>query len=140
MTVLVADDDQNDRSLLRYAAAMVNPGFTLQFVHDGAELLEYLKAEGQFKDRDAYPLPGLLVLDVGMPKISGLEILLWLAASEKFRDLKVVMLTGSDDPEAVALARNANASYFRKIGGLDFWVELVRGLEGRLKEVASPET
>jgi CheY-like chemotaxis protein len=97
-TILVAEDDPNDALLLRRAfnkAALKAP---LVFVTDGEQVIEYLEGKGRFSNRSVYPLPALLVLDLRMPRFSGLEVLEWLAKQSAERQVPVVVFTGSAAP------------------------------------------
>jgi CheY-like chemotaxis protein len=127
--VLTADDDANDRETLRYAAVIAQPQFELKFVHDGEQVLQYLRREGGYASDELFPLPKLLVMDVHMPKVNGMEVLAWLEASTAFKDLKVIMLTGSMDPQMLASFKKNNARCFQKPMDVRGWIELVRGLQ-----------
>lgn len=95
VTVLLAEDDENDIFLMRRAfgqAAIPNP---LQVVHDGREAIAYLSGTGPYTDRQKFPLPGLLLLDLKMPSLDGFDVLKWLRARNEFDTLPVVVLTSS---------------------------------------------
>jgi CheY-like chemotaxis protein len=70
---------------------VANPLFV---VRDGEEAICYLKGEGVYEDRQKYPLPGVLFLDLKLPRKDGLEILRWLQTQPQFDDLLIVVLTG----------------------------------------------
>ncbi|HVU99761.1 MAG TPA: response regulator [Verrucomicrobiae bacterium] len=135
-TVLVADDDPNDRALLRYAAAVANPDFVLRFVQNGIEALQFLKGEKPFGERSHQAPLRLVVLDVKMPKMGGLEVLDWLKHSEGFHELKTVILSGYDGPDIAAAVKSAGAIYCRKPVSVEPWVEFIRGLDALLKQQA----
>src|SRR6266699_5042870 len=99
--VLVAEDDPMDRRLLELAAK-VSGGLALQFVRDGAEVIAYLKGERDYANRGLFPLPEILVLDLHMPPMGGLDVIQWLTGSEEFKRLKVFLLSGSEMPAALA--------------------------------------
>jgi len=100
-TVLLAEDDPDDVLLTQIAfekARLLNP---LQVVRDGEEAIAYLSGEGQFADRQRYPMPILLLLDLNMPKMSGFEVLEWLRIQSEHSRLPVAIMTSSDhDPDA----------------------------------------
>ena len=127
--VLVAEDDENDRDTLRYAGVIAQPQFAFRFVHDGAQVIAYLKREGGFASDELFPLPRLLVVDFQMPKLNGMEVLAWLESSAQFKNLKVIMLTGSMSPEILATIKKKHALCFQKPMELNAWVEFVRGLQ-----------
>ena len=94
--ILVAEDNQDDRLLLQRAltsARVLNPIFS---VHDGEETIAYLEGTGPYGDRAKFPQPILLLLDLNMPKKSGLEVLAWLQ-SHPTDKLGIVVLTGATD-------------------------------------------
>jgi CheY-like chemotaxis protein len=93
--ILLAEDDDNDILLMRRAferAGVPNPLFV---VRDGRELIDYLGGTGNFAQRDQHPLPGLLLLDLKMPRVDGFEALKWLREHKEFDTLPVVVLTSS---------------------------------------------
>src|SRR5881394_2254021 len=78
MTVLHVDDDPNDTALLQVACAKACVDFELQNIGDGEQAMEYLSGSGKYGDRSRYRLPGLVLLDLKMPKATGLDILVWI--------------------------------------------------------------
>jgi two-component system response regulator len=109
-TILLVDDDANDVFLLRHAmkkAGLTNP---MQVVSDGQEAIDYLKGAGKFADRETFPVPILLLMDLKLPYVMGLDVLRWIR-TQPGMPLIVVMLTasaeGSDIAEAYQLGANA---------------------------------
>ena len=103
--ILLAEDDKNDIFLMRRAfdsAGYLNP---LCIVHNGQEVVDYLEGGGQFLQREKYPLPGLLLLDLKMPLMDGFDVLAWLRDHEQFNSLPVVVLTASKLDEDVLKSR-----------------------------------
>lgn len=93
--ILVAEDDENDIFLMRRAferAGIPNP---LQIVRNGQEAIDYLAGTGVYAQREKYPLPGLVLLDLKMPWMDGFDVLTWLRARAQFNLLPVVVLTSS---------------------------------------------
>src|SRR6185295_4086868 len=99
-TVLLAEDDPDDILLTQIAfekARLANP---LQVVRDGEEAIAYLSGQGPFSDRNRFPLPILLLLDLKMPKIPGFQVLEWLRRQPHLDRLPVAIMTSSDqDPD-----------------------------------------
>ena|SRR5258706_15146892 len=114
-TVLLAEDDPDDVLLTQLAfekALLANP---LQVVRDGEEAIAYLKGEGQYADRQRFPLPILLLLDLKMPKATGFEVLEWLRTQSGLTALPVAIMTSSDQDPDVARAYDLGAdSYLNK--------------------------
>jgi CheY-like chemotaxis protein len=93
--ILLAEDDENDIFLMGRAfdrAGIPNP---LQVVHNGQEAIDYLSGIGTFSNRDKFPLPGLIMLDLKMPWMDGFDVLKWLRTQRQFDTLPVVVLTSS---------------------------------------------
>ena len=110
--ILIAEDNDDHVVLLRRAlkkGAILNPIFV---VNDGEEVVAYLKGEGRFADRYEYPLPGLLLLDLKMPKKNGFEVLQWIRQQPFLKRLRVVVLTTSDNPSDIDRAYELGANSF----------------------------
>lgn len=93
--VLYAEDEENDVFLMERAFAHARVPNPLCTVKDGAAAIRYLSGDGEFADREKFPLPCLLLLDLNLPRHSGLEILEWAREQPEFSELPVVMLTSS---------------------------------------------
>jgi len=93
--VLVVEDDSNDVLFIRRAFLRVNPAVEIHIVKDGDAAVEYLKGNGEFSDRDRYPLPALILLDLKLPRRSGMEVLEWIQNRESIKRIPVVILTSS---------------------------------------------
>jgi CheY-like chemotaxis protein len=119
-TVLYAEDDPNDITLLQLALGQPRQHLNLQFVRDGAEAIEYLSGKGGFTDRKVHPLPDLIFLDVRMPKINGFEVLAWIRHRPRFHAIPVVLISSSSLPQDMdrAYFLGANA-YVTKPAGFE---------------------
>jgi CheY-like chemotaxis protein len=111
ITILMADDDADDRELAREALAESRVLNELHSVNDGAELLEYLHHEGRYTREDA-PRPDLILLDLNMPKVDGREALAALKKDPKLRSIPVVVLTTSRAEEDVVRSYDLGANSF----------------------------
>ena len=101
IVILLADDDEEDRMLTEEAleeSLLVNQ---LEFVVDGEEALDYLYNRGKFSDTVENPLPGLILLDLNMPKKDGREVLVEIKKDARLRTIPVVMLTTSNAEEDI---------------------------------------
>jgi len=144
--VLIADDDEKDRALLtktirRHASHLKVVGE----VANGEEVVAYLTGEGEYADREKNPLPKLLILDVRMPRMTGIEVLEWLRA-QGFPDLKVALLADSSTSILREQAVKLGADYFHsktiELGELvhmvkDLQAKMTQWQEGRREEVAT---
>jgi CheY-like chemotaxis protein len=129
--ILLAEDLESDVLLMRRAfkkARIVNP---LHVVRDGEQVVAYLKGEGQYANRDEYPLPSLLLLDLKMPRMNGFEVLSWVRAQPGLRSLRVVVLTASRELQDVNRAYQLGANTFLvKPTDFDQLVVMMQALQG----------
>lgn len=99
--ILVADDDLEDCDIIREAFVESRLLNELHFVHDGEELMDYLTHRGKFENASKYPLPGLILLDLNMPRKDGREVLRELKGNVKLRHIPVIVLTTSEAEEDI---------------------------------------
>src|SRR5689334_18862562 len=91
--ILVVEDDPNDVLLLKRAFAKARLGASLHFVSSGQEAISYLQGQPPFDNRYEHPVPNILLLDLNMPGLSGLELLQWLASHPERASLIVVVFS-----------------------------------------------
>ncbi|GAX40302.1 two-component response regulator [Tolypothrix sp. NIES-4075] len=129
-TILLVEDDPNDILLTQRAFRKANlADASLQIVTDGDSAVFYLSGEGKYSDRDRYPLPVLILLDLKLPRRSGHEILAWLRQQPEIKRLPVIMLTSSKENMDINQAYDLGAnSYLVKPVGLTALVEVVQTL------------
>ena len=129
VTVLVAEDDPDDRLMTKEAFAEAQLVNDLRFVENGEELMDYLKRRGKYADPASSPRPALLLLDLNMPKKDGREALLEIKADPQLRQIRVVVLTTSRAAADVASAYEVSAtSVITKPVKFESLVEIVRAL------------
>ncbi|WP_405599276.1 MULTISPECIES: response regulator [unclassified Pseudoalteromonas] len=129
ITILMADDDEDDRLLTQDALAESRVLNDLHFVEDGVELLEYLERRGKFADKAVSPRPGLILLDLNMPRMDGREALEAIKANPNLKGIPVVILTTSQQEEDMVKGYNLGAaSYITKPVTFDGLVELMKTL------------
>ena len=139
--ILLAEDREDDIIIIRRAfqkGGIINPLFV---VRDGEEAVAYLEGRGRYFDREEFPLPELLLLDLKMPKMDGFEVLKWIRQQPGFSSLRVVVLTSSDAIRDVNVAYHLGANSFM-VKPMDFEnvVELSKVLQDYwLRKSKAPE-
>jgi CheY-like chemotaxis protein len=129
ITILMADDDEDDRLLTQDALAESRVLNELHFVEDGVELLEYLERKGKFEDKAVSPRPGLILLDLNMPRMDGREALEAIKGNPNLKGIPVVILTTSKQEEDMVKGYNLGAaSYITKPVTFDGLVDLMKTL------------
>ncbi len=129
LIILMAEDDNDDRLLAQEAMLESRVLNELYFVEDGVQLLNYLHGKGSYSDRTHYPMPGLILLDLNMPKMDGREALAKIKADKNLRRIPVVILTTSKAEEDMVKGYDLGAaSYIAKPVTFDALVELMRVL------------
>ncbi|HWX21331.1 MAG TPA: response regulator [Candidatus Binatia bacterium] len=112
-TVLLVEDDLNDIFLVKRAFKMAHIQNPLQVVTDGQEAVSYLRGEGKYADRQAHPLPKLIVMDIRMPRKTGFEVLAWIKGdAHKLRRVPVVIVSLSDNPTDINRAYELGANAY----------------------------
>jgi CheY-like chemotaxis protein len=112
LPILVAEDNADDAFLLKHAFARAGFGSPVRFVADGEQVLLYLEGEGEYANRAQYPFPALLLLDIKMPRLDGLEVLTLIRNDPRFRRLIVIMLTSSSREQDVNRAFDLQANSY----------------------------
>jgi CheY-like chemotaxis protein len=112
-SVLLVEDDLNDIFLVKRAfktARIPNP---LQVVTDGEEAISYLRGDGKYSNRKAYPLPRLIVMDIKMPRRSGFEVLEWVKGDGRpLRRIPIVIVSSSSEPSDINKAYEMGANAY----------------------------
>ncbi len=128
-TILLVEDNPDDEVLTVRALKKHNVANGLVVVRDGVEAIDYLFGTGAYVGRDITRLPGLVLLDLKLPKLDGLEVLRHLRADERTRRLPVVVLTSSKEEQDLIKSYNLGAnSYIRKPVDFSAFAEAVRQL------------
>ncbi len=129
ITILIADDDPDDRELAREAFEENHLANDLRFVEDGEELLDYLNQRGKYGDPKNAPWPSILLLDLNMPRKDGREALQELKQDPRFRGIRVVIMTTSKAEEDVVRSYDLSAaSYITKPVTFERLVDVVKTL------------
>lgn len=129
--VIIAEDDPDDRLLIQDALKeATNQSLEVHFVLDGAEMLDYLYRRGAYRDGQKSPVPELVLLDINMPKKSGLEVLEEIKKDPALRTIPVVLLTTSRAPEHIARSYElGGAGFVTKPSSFTELVDLMRSIE-----------
>jgi CheY-like chemotaxis protein len=128
--ILYVEDEEDDAFFVKRAfdqAGIVNP---LIVVSDGQEAIDYCAGSGRYKNRDEYPLPCLVLLDLNIPKKSGLEVLKWIRTQPSVSTLPVLVITSSSQHSDIhrAYLQGANA-YLVKPSKSNELVEMVKAIK-----------
>ena len=110
--ILLVEDDEDDIRLVERAFVKGRILNKLYTVRDGEEAMEFLTNTGRHTDKAVTPRPGLILLDLNMPKVSGMEVLKWLKDDENLRSIPVVILTTSDTEKDIERAYDYGVSTF----------------------------
>lgn len=115
ITILMAEDDPDDRLLAAKALKSRRLANELRFVEDGEELMDFLRHRGKFADHAVSPRPGLILLDLNMPRKDGREALAEIKADPHLRRIPVIVLTTSKAEEDILRSYDIGAnSYITK--------------------------
>ena len=129
-TILVAEDEEAAHVLIQRAFHAAQSSYILQIVSNGEEAINYLMGVGNFSNRDQYPMPALVLLDLKMPKKDGFEVLKWIRGQPEFKRLVAVMLSTSDEPVDINRAYDLGAnSFLVKTPMFAEFTELVKSLD-----------
>lgn len=128
---LLIEHEEAQAALVRSAferANIINP---LQVVRSGQEAMVYLEGAGPYANREEFPLPRLVLLDLSLPGISGFDVLRWIRQQPQLKDLRVVVLTASNELRDINLAYElgANAILVKPLNFDDF-VRLTQAIQG----------
>jgi CheY-like chemotaxis protein len=139
-SILLADDNENDIDLVRGALESMGVEDPIHVVRDGAQAMAYLRGDANYVDRQHFPFPHLLLLDIKMPKVNGLEVLEWIRhqPDARLRRLPVIMMSNSDITEDIdrAYGLGVNA-YVVKPYEFDELLKVLRTTTEFWKEVAA---
>jgi CheY-like chemotaxis protein len=136
--ILIADDDEEDLMLLQDAmeeSRLINP---LHFVVNGEEVMDFLLNRGRFSDKELYPKPGLILLDLNMPKKDGREVLKEIKKNPQLKSIPIVILTTSKAEEDILRTYDLGVnSYITKPVSFNSMVEVVKSFSKYWFEIVS---
>ena len=125
--ILLVEDNADDADLIKLALIRAGIHSPIEWLDNGEAALAYLEGTGAFADRETYPLPCLLLLDLKLTRTSGFNVLKWQKQHPELRKVPTVVLTSSMDPVDIDKAYELGAeSYLVKPKNFDELVELLR--------------
>ena len=128
-TILLVEDNPSDIDLTKRALANANIANKLVVAEDGQEALDYLFGTGHYAGRDAAPLLAVVLLDLKLPKVDGLDILRRIRANRRTKRLPVVILTSSQEEQDIAAGYDLGAnSYIRKPVDFSQFAEAIKSM------------
>jgi two-component system response regulator len=127
--ILLVEDNPDDEALTLRALKKNNIANEVVVARDGAEALDYLFAKGSFKDRDINIMPAVILLDLKLPKIDGLDVLKAIRADQSTSCLPIVVLTSSnEEPDLLNCYKHGCNSYIRKPVDFDDFLKAIAQL------------
>jgi CheY-like chemotaxis protein len=127
--ILLVEDSPDDALLIQRAFRKANLANPVQLVRDGEEAVAYLSGDAPFADRARFPLPVFMLLDLKLPRRSGLEVLAWVRQESAVKRLPVVVLTSSRESVDVNRAYDLGVnSYLTKPVGFEALIEMVKNV------------
>jgi CheY-like chemotaxis protein len=125
-TILLVDDNEDDVFIMRTVFRKVGISNPVQVLANGEEAIQYLSGEGEYANRERFPIPGVILLDLNMPRVNGFEVLSWIRQQPGLKRIIVEVLTASSRPGDVERAFDAGAnSYFVKPSRMEELIEMV---------------
>ena len=141
--IMVVEDEPSDFLLLRRALSKEWADAPVLWMRDGIHAIDYLRGGGQYGDREKFPMPTLVILDLKLPRLGGLELLEWMGTEPTTTRLPVVVISGSTDPVDASRAYALGArSFFAKpatLAELEALVRSARELCERCSESSETE-
>ncbi len=144
--ILLVEDEDNDVFFLKRALNKAGVTAMLNVIPDGQKAIEYLEGLGDFSDRHKFPIPSLLLLDLKLPHVMGLEVLQWIRSQPEYRQLIVLILSSSrlqrDIDEAYRIGANG---YLVKPSTPEEMVDIVQSIKqfwfehNQLPSICQPE-
>lgn len=110
--ILIVDDCPDDANLIRRAVLSLHPKSAVQTITHGLDLKAYLEGQEPYADREIYPYPGLILLDLRMPEMDGFEVLTWLKSHALHAAIPVIVISAFDQQQNIRKAYQMGARTF----------------------------
>jgi CheY-like chemotaxis protein len=127
-TILLVEDEENDVFFFQRAMQKSGSATTVQVARDGQEAIDYLKGGGPFADRTAFPLPGLILLDLKLPFVMGLDVLKWIRQQPELHPIVVILSSSREEADIAAAYRLGANAYLIKPAEVSKLQDLVRAI------------
>ncbi|MDB6110449.1 MAG: putative response regulator, CheY [Pedosphaera sp.] len=128
-TILLAEDSEDDVFFFNRALRQVDPACSVRVVINGLQVIDYLSGSGIYANRKFFPMPSIVILDLKLPCLNGIEALQWIRGQDEFRGLPVIMLTGSNEARDINGAYHLGVnSYFVKPSDPSKFTEMLRSI------------
>ena len=111
-TILIVDDDENDIFFVQRAFTEINVHCVFQILKNGQEVVDYLSGLGDYADREKYPLPMMVLMDLKMPIMDGFQVLAWLRSRPGLKVIPAIVFSSSDVPGDITRAYELGANSF----------------------------
>jgi CheY-like chemotaxis protein len=111
-TILIVDDDENDIFFVKRAFTEINVHCTFQMLKNGQEAVDYLQGHGEYANREKYPLPMMILMDLKMPIMDGFQVLAWLRTRPGIRVIPTIVFSSSDLASDITRAYELGANSF----------------------------
>jgi len=111
-TILLVEDEENDALLVQMAFQQNHIPNPVQWVRDGLDAIAYLNGDKEYSDRKKYPFPEVMILDLKMPRMSGLELLKWIRDHPQFRIIPTIVMTSSRQDLDIETAYDLGANTY----------------------------
>ena len=135
-TILLADDNTDDCELVKEAWAEFPIGERLRLVNDGIELLDYLYRRGEFMSPESSPRPSVILLDLNMPRMTGLEVLVEIKQDPGFAGIPIVVLTTSKAPRDIIQTAGLRVNgYMQKPNAYSGYLQIFTNLREHWAEI-----
>src|SRR5262245_38493362 len=138
-TILLVEDNSDDALFAKRAFSKICPHASLALARDGEAAINYVAGTGKFQDRTRHPLPSLVLLDLKLPRNSGLEVLEWMRSVPSLQAMPVVVLSSSNQPSDMDRAHDLGVlSYHVKPVTNEAFMEMARSICLLWEELAKP--
>ena len=111
-SILIVDDDQDDARLIRRAVMGLRPKSAVHAIPGGMDLKAYLEGQGRYANRESFPYPGLIMLDLRMPEMDGFEVMEWLRDHPRHAGIPIVVISSFDRQQLISKSYQLGARTF----------------------------